>query len=290
MFSFHENVSLTLRESPRARHGMPEDQFHVAFRPVRAARVDPSVPNEARMWNSLAGGRDNFESDRRAARQLAAVAPVMTQLGAASRAFLRRAVTYLAAEGGIRQFLDIGTGMPAEDSTHSVAEAADPSCRVVYVDIDPVVLSHARAQLRSPADGATSYLEADAGDTTAILDGARQTLDLTRPVGVLMIMVLQLVEDAADALARLVAALPSGSHLAVLHPVRDERLLLAARRWNHLGSMPVFLRDRDEIARWFAGLELAEPGLVEAPLWRPAAGDRKYPEGIPLLGAVARMP
>ena len=269
---------------------MPKDQIHAAFRPVRAARVDPSVPNEARVWNSLAGGRDNFESDRSAARQLIAASPVMTQLGPASREFLRRVVTYLAAEAGIRQFLDIGTGMPTEGSTHGVAEAAEPSSRVVYVDNDPVVLSHARAQLRSPADGAVSYLEADARDTTAILDGARQTLDVTRPVGVLMILVLQFVPDAAGTLAGLVAALPSGSYLAVLHPVMDERLVLAARRWNQVGSTPVFLRDRGEIAQWFAGLELVEPGLVEAPQWRPAAGDQKYPEGIPLLGAVARKP
>jgi SAM-dependent methyltransferase len=269
---------------------VPEDQFHPAFRPVRAGRVDPSVPNEARVWNSLAGGRDNFESDRSAARQLVAVAPVMAQLGPASREFLGRVVTYLAAEAGIRQFLDVGTGMPAEHSTHCVAQAVDSSCRVVYVDNDPVVLSHARARLRSPAGGAISYLEADAGDTRAILDGLRDTLDPVKPVGLLAIMVLQVVEDPAGALARLVAALPSGSYLAVLHPVRDKRLLPAARRWNQLGSMPVFLRDPAEVARWLAGLELVEPGLVAAPEWRPAPGDRKYTEGIPLLGAVARIP
>jgi trans-aconitate methyltransferase len=269
---------------------VPEDQFHAASRPVRAARVDPSVPNAARVWNSLAGGRDNFESDRSAARQLVAAAPVMAQLGPASREFLRRVVTYLAAEAGIRQFLDIGTGMPAEGSTHSVAEAAAPSCRVVYVDNDPVVLSHARAQLRSPADGAISYLEADAADPRAILDGARQALDLTQPVGVLMIMVLQFVADAGDALARLVAALPAGSYLAVVHPVRDERLMLAARRWNQLGVPPIFLREREDVARWLSGLELVEPGIVQVDQWRPRPGDRSYPEGMPLLAAVARKP
>ena len=286
----HENVSRTLRESSCARPGVPEDQFHAAFRAVRPARVDPSVPNEARVWNSLAGGRDNFEADRSAARQLAAAAPVMTQLGPASRAFLRRVVTYLAAEAGIRQFLDVGTGMPAEGSTHCVAQEVDPSCRVVYVDNDPVVLSHVRAQLRSPGGATTSYVEADARDTRGILHGAGQALDLAKPVGILMILVLEFVEDAAGALSRLVAALPSGSYLAVLHPVGDDRLALAARRWNQVGSMPVFLRDRAEVAGWFVGLELVEPGLVEVHQWRPAPGDRDYPDGVPLLGAVARVP
>ncbi len=268
---------------------LPGDWLRAARRSVRSARVDPTVPNEARMWNSLSGGRDNFEADRIVARQLVAAAPVMAQLGPASRAFLRRAVTYLAAEAGIRQFLDVGTGMPDSSAVHFVAQAADPSCRVVYVDNDPVVLSHVRAWLRSDA-GATSCVEADAGDPQAILDGASRTLDLTRPVGVLMIMVLHLLPDAGDALAKLTEALPAGSYLAVVHPAGDERLAAAARRWNQLGGMPVFLRDRDVIARWFYGLELVEPGIVEVHQWRPSPRDRDYPEGMPLLGAVARKP
>jgi trans-aconitate methyltransferase len=279
-----------MREPPAGRRGMPEEWRRTAPWPARQARVDPSVPNEARMWNSLTGGRDNFEADRSAARQLIAVSPVMAHLGPASRAFLRRVVTYLVAEAGIRQFLDIGTGMPAEGSVHSVAQAADPSCRIVYLDNDPLVIAHARADLRSTADGATSYIQADVSDTQAILDGTRQALDLDKPVGVLMIMVLHFVEDAAAALARLVAALSAGSYLAVVHPVRDERLVTAARRWSQLGGMPVFLRDRAEVSRWFAGLDLIEPGLIEVDQWRPAPGDRDYPDGLPLLAAVARKP
>ena len=269
---------------------VPEDWRKRASRPVRPARVDPSVPNEARVWNSLTGGRDNFEADRSAARQLVTVSPLMAQVGPASRAFLRRAVTYLAAEAGIRQFLDIGTGMPAEGSAHCVAQQVDASCRVVYIDHDPLVISHARADLRSPADGAISYLVADARDTRAVVDGVGAALDLARPVAVLMIMVLHLLEDAADALARLVAAVPAGSYLAVVHPARDERLVTAARRGEQLGAVPVFLRDRADVARWLAGLELVEPGIVEVNRWRPAPGDRDYPEGMPLLGAVARKP
>ncbi|MGH3246461.1 MAG: SAM-dependent methyltransferase [Trebonia sp.] len=267
---------------------MSEDWLKAASRPLRAARVDSSAPNVARVWNYLVGGRDNFEADRGAAQQLLAVAPVMGQVAVASRAFLRRTVAYLVAEAGIRQFLDIGTGMPTAGNTHEVAQAVNPSCRIVYVDNDPVVLAHARAQLRSSDEGATSYLDADARDTGAIVTGASATLDLARPVGVIMIDILNFLEDAAEVLARLVAAVPVGSYLAVMQPSRDERLAPAARRWNQLAASPVFLRDRDEVARWFTGLELIDPGIVEVHRWRPAPGDQEFPDGMPLLGALAR--
>jgi S-adenosyl methyltransferase len=265
-----------------------EEWLKAASRPLRAARVDSSAPNVARVWNYLVGGRDNFEADRGAAEQLLAVAPVVAKVAVASRAFLRRTVTYLAAEAGIRQFLDIGTGMPTAGNTHEVAQAVNPSCRIVYVDNDPVVLSHARAQLRSSNEGATSYLDADARDTGAIITGASATLDLARPVGVIMIDILNFLEDAAEVLARLIAAVPAGSYLAVMQPSRDERLAPAARRWNQLAASPVFLRDRDEVARWFTGLELIDPGIVEVHRWRPAPGDEDFPDGMPLLGAMAR--
>jgi len=267
-----------------------EEWLKAASRPIKAAHVDSSVPNVARVWDYLVGGRDNFEADRKAARQLVSAAPVMAQMPPVSRAFLRRAVTYLAAEAGIRQFLDIGTGMPTAGNTHEVAQAVDPSCRVVYVDNDPVVLSHARAGLRSSAEGATSYLEADARDTQTVIAGASATLDFARPVGVIMIEILNFLEDAADVLARLAAAVSAGSYLAVMQPSRDQRLTAAARRWNQLAATPVFLRDRDQVARWFTGLELIDPGIVEVHQWRPAPGDPDYPEGMPLFGAVARKP
>jgi hypothetical protein len=259
-------------------------------RSLRAARVDSSLPNVARVWNYLVGGRDNFEADRRAAKQLVAASPMMAHVANASRAFLYRTVGYLASEAGIRQFLDIGTGIPTAGNTHEVAQLVDPSCRVVYVDNDPVVLSHARAQLRSADAGATSYIDADARDTTAIMKGASATLDLTQPVGVIMIDILNFVEDASEALDRIIAAVPAGSYLAVMHPLRDERLTMAALRWNQLAAIPVFLRDRDQVARWLSGLELIEPGLVEVHQWRPRPGDPGYPDGMPLLGAVARKP
>jgi hypothetical protein len=279
-----------MREPTRGRPALPEDWVRAASRPVRSARVDLSEPNVARVWNSLTGGRDSFEPDRSAARQLIAASPLLAHVGPPVRAFLRRAVSFLAAEVGITQFLDIGTGMPAAGSVHCVAQAVEPSCRVVYVDNDPVVLSHVRAWLRSPAGAATSYLEADARDTRAVVGGARQAIDLSQPVGLLMTMMLNFLEDAGGALARLVAAMPSGSYLAVSHPARDDRLVTAARRWNQLGAVPVFLRDSGDVARWLAGLELVQPGIVEVHQWRPSRGDLDYPEGMPVLCAVARKP
>jgi hypothetical protein len=267
-----------------------EEWLKAASHPVKAAHVDSSVPNVARVWDYLVGGRDNFEADRQAARQLVSAAPVMQQMAPASRAFLRRVVTYLAAEAGIRQFLDIGTGMPTAGNTHEVAQAVDPSCRIVYVDNDPVVLSHARAGLGSSEEGSISYLDADARDTGAVIAGASATLDFARPVGVIMIEILNFVEDAAGVLDRLAAAVPAGSYLAVMQPSSDERLTVAARRWNQLGATPVFLRDRGQVARWFTGLELIDPGIVEVNRWRPAPGDPDYRGGMPFLGAVARKP
>jgi hypothetical protein len=267
-----------------------EDWLKAASRASRAARVDSSVPTVARVWNFLVGGRDNFEADRQAAKQLIAAAPVMEHVAHASRAFLRRAVTFLAAEAGITQFLDIGTGIPTAGNTHEVAQEANPACRIVYVDNDPAVLAHARAGLRSSDEGATSYLDADARDTATVIAGAAETLDFDKPVGVVMIDILNFLEDAGDVLGRLVDAVPPGSYLAAMQPTRDNRLTVAAQRWNELAATPVYLRDRDEFAGWLAALEPVPPGIVEVHRWRPAAGDLDYPDGMPLLGAVARKP
>jgi hypothetical protein len=247
------------------------------------------VPNVARVWNYLVGGRDNFEADRRAAKLLVSVAPVMAEVGPASRAFLRRTVTYLAADAGIRQFLDIGTGMPTAGNTHEVAQAVDPACRIVYVDNDPVVLSHARALLRSAAGG-VSFLDADAGDTAEVIAGASKTLDLTRPIAAVMIDILNFIEDATRVVTGLVAAMPAGSYLVVMQPIADEQLAVAARRWNRVSPVPVILREPATVQRWFTGLDLVEPGIVEVHRWRPAPGDPECSDALPLLGAVARKP
>jgi hypothetical protein len=288
-FSSRENT-VALRKAAGGWSAVSEEWLKATSRTIKAARVDPSVPNVARVWNYLVGGRDNFETDRQAARQLIAAAPVMEHVAPASRAFLRRAVTYLAAEAGIRQFLDIGTGMPTAGNTHEVAQAVDPSCRIVYVDNDPVVLAHARAGLRSSPEGATSYLDADARDTKTIIAGASETLDFARPVGVIMIDILNFLEDAGDVVSRLAAEVPAGSYLAAMQPARDKRLSVAARRWNQLAPIPVILRDREQVVRWYAGLELVDPGIVEVHQWRPEPGEPGYPGGMPLLGAVGMKP
>ena len=268
-----------------------EEWLRLTSRPVPPVRIDAAAPNVARVWNYLVGGRDNFEADRRAAKLLISVAPAIAEFGLASRAFLRRAVTYLAAEAGIRQFLDVGPGLPTAGNTHEVAQAVDPACRIVYVDNDPVVLSHARALLRSEAGG-VSFLDADARDPAAVIAGAGQTLDLTQPVGVVMVDILNFIADAEGVLAGLVGAVAAGSYLVVMQPTPDERLSVAGDRWNHISPVPVILRDRATVERWFPGLglDLIEPGLVPLHRWRPAPHDPDCSDALPLLGAVARKP
>ncbi len=258
-------------------------------------KIDISVANVARAWNYMVGGKDNFEADREAARQLISVAPVIRIAAPASRAFLRRAVRYLAAEGGIRQFLDIGTGLPTAGNTHEVAQSVAPQCRVVYVDNDPIVLAHARALLTSVPEGATSYVDADARDPGMIIAEARATLDFRQPVAVMMVDLLNFIEDDAAVLsimAEFIAAVPSGSYFAIMHPASDldQALPEAEKRWNQLAPQQVRLRSRADLTGLLAGLELVEPGLVTVPEWRPDEGEPVPPELIPLYAVVARKP
>jgi len=258
-------------------------------------KIDITVANVARAWNYMVGGKDNFEADREAARQLIAIAPVIRIAAPASRAFLRRAVRYLAAEAGIRQFLDIGTGLPTAGNTHEVAQAVAPQCRVVYVDNDPVVLAHARALLTSLPEGATSYVDADARDPGTIIAEAGATLDFGQPVAVMMVDLLNFVEDdaaVASIMSALRAAVPSGSYFAIMHPASDldPALPEAGKRWNQLAPQRVRLRSREDLAGLLAGLELVEPGLVTVPEWRPDEGEPVPAEPIPLYAVVARKP
>ncbi len=258
-------------------------------------RIDTSLANVARAWNYMVGGKDNFEADRAAARQLIAAAPVISVAAPASRAFLRRAVRYLAGPAGIRLFLDIGTGLPTAGNTHEVAQAVTPDCLVAYVDNDPVVLTHARALLTSAPEGVTSYIDADARDPGAILAQAGSVLDFGQPVAVIMVDLLNFIEDdqvAGAAVATLVRAVPSGSFLAIMHPASDldPALLEAERRWNQLAAQRVRLRSREQVAGYLAGLELVEPGLVTVPEWRPEPGEPGTGQMIPLYAAVARKP
>ena len=243
----------------------------------------------------MVGGKDNFEADREAARQLIAAAPVIRIAAPASRAFLRRAVRYLAGQAGIRQFLDIGTGLPTAGNTHEVAQSVAPRCRVVYVDNDPVVLTHARALLTSAPEGATSYIDADARDVDTIIGQAGATLDFRDPIAIMMVDLLNFIEDDAavrSTIEALIAAVPSGSYLAVMHPASDldPALVEAERRWNELAAQRVRLRSREAVTGWLAGLEPVEPGLVTVPEWRPDPGEPKPGTIIPLYAVVARKP
>ena len=258
-------------------------------------RIDTGVANVARAWNYMVGGKDNFEADRAAARQLIEAAPVIRTAAPASRAFLGRAVRYLAGQAGIRQFLDIGTGLPTAGSTHEIAQSVAPACRVVYVDNDPVVLAHARALLTSAPGGATSYIDADARDPGLILAEAGAVLDFSEPVAIMMVDLLNFIEDddvAASAVSVLAGAVPPGSYLAIMHPASDldPALAEAGRLWNQLAAQRVRLRSRQEVAGFMAGLELVEPGLVTVPEWRPGPGEPAPQQLIPLYAAVARKP
>jgi S-adenosyl methyltransferase len=258
-------------------------------------RIDVSLANTARAWNYMVGGKDNFEADRAAARQLIAAAPVISVAAPASRAFLGRVVRHLVGTAGITQFLDVGTGLPTAGNTHEVAQAVEPRCRVVYVDNDPVVLVHARALLTSSAAGATSYIDADARDPETIIAQASQTLDFGERIAVIMVDLLNFIEDddaVAAMVSALMAAVPPGSYLAIMHPASDldPDLLEAERRWNKLAAQRVKLRSRQDLAGLLAGLELVEPGLVTVPEWRPQAGEPAPDQLIPLYGVVARKP
>jgi hypothetical protein len=209
-----------------------------------------------------------------------------------SRAFLVRAVTFLAGEAGIRQFLDVGTGLPTANNTHEVAQRVAPQSRIVYVDFDPLVLAHARALLTSAPDGATAYIDADMRDTDTILRGAAQTLDLTQPVALMLMGILGHVGDydAARLIVRqLLDGLPSGSYLVHNDGTNtSDGVVEAARIWNQAANPPYHLRSPAQIARLFEGLELAEPGVVSVPLWRPEAGTT--PEEREVYGGVGRKP
>jgi hypothetical protein len=258
--------------------------------------LDTSVAHPARVYDYWLGGKDNFEVDREAARQAIDAFPGLVEGIRANRAFLGRAVRYLAGEAMIRQFLDIGTGLPTADNIHEVAQAVAPECRVVYTDNDPIVLTHARALLTSTG-GVTAYVDADLRDTGKILKSAARTLDFEQPVAVILLAILQLIPDADDPhaiVARLMDAVPSGSYLVISHPTGEidtEAITEAARRLNER-SYParMTLRTHAEISRFFDGLKMVEPGLVPVNRWRPAPDDIEQPRNRPNYCGVARKP
>jgi S-adenosyl methyltransferase len=241
-------------------------------------QFDISVAHIARVYNYWLGGKDNFAADRELAEKFIAADPAVIAGVRANRAFLGRAVYYLVAEEGARQFLDIGTGIPTANNTHEVAQRTDPTARVVYVDNDPIVLTHARALLTSDPAGATDYLEADLRDTGTILAGAARTLDLTRPTAIMLVGVLHCIPDADDPrgiVARLMEAVPSGSYLVISHPAADiqsEQMAAGAALLNQALAGPITFRNRADVRRLFDGLELVEPGLVSISQWRAGPG------------------
>ncbi|WP_017611191.1 SAM-dependent methyltransferase [Nocardiopsis xinjiangensis] len=256
--------------------------------------IDTAVPHNARIWNHWLGGKDNYPVDRELGEQIRAFFPEIVDNARADRAFLVRTVTHLVREEGIDQFLDIGTGLPTHNNTHEVAQALDPRARVVYADNDPLVLAHARALLVGTEEGRTDYVDADLTDPGAILEAAARTLDLDRPVALMLLGVLNFVgEDAVvrDVLDRLSEALAPGSFLVIAHPtdeVDHERAHEVAEAWNERGTPLLTMRSADRVRSFFAGLEMLEPGLVSCPLWRPDATEVGAARPVAEYGGVAR--
>jgi hypothetical protein len=256
--------------------------------------VDTGVAHIARVYNFWLGGKDNFAADREAAELVISSYPTILASVRAQREFLGRAVNYLVGEAGIRQFLDVGTGLPTASNTHEVAQQVAPESRIVYVDNDPIVLAHARALLAGDPEGATAYLDADLRNTFEILAEAASTLDFSQPIAVMLIGVLHCVpdgDDPAGLVRRLFDALPAGSYLVIAHPASDihaSQVGTATNRLNQVMADPVTMRSHAQVARFFDGLDLVEPGLVQLHRWRAVPADPDLE--LANYGGVARKP
>ncbi|MGH3905817.1 MAG: SAM-dependent methyltransferase [Pseudonocardiaceae bacterium] len=253
-----------------------------------ASKITFDVPHSARIWNYWMGGKDNYDVDRAAGDAWIAVNPNIVTLAKQSRQFLIRAVRFLAEEAGMRQFLDIGTGLPTMQNTHEVAQQIAPESRIVYVDNDPLVLTHARALLvNTTPEGVTTYMDADFHDPDLIISDARNVLNLTQPVAVMLMGVLGHVADFDEMrsiVARVMAAVPSGSYLA-LNDGTDTN-----EKYTESGAVPYNLRSPQQIEQCFEGLEMVDPGLVSITQWRPDTTEVGKVEPIDAHGAVARKP
>jgi hypothetical protein len=268
------------------------------------AEIDTSVPHSARIWNYWLGGKDNYLVDREAGDAYTAVFPGIVDIARHSRAFLGRTIRYLAGEARIHQFLDVGTGLPTVDNTHEIAQRVNPRARIVYVDHDPVVLAHARALLKSTPEGATAYIDADLRQPENVLAEAARTLDYTKPTAVILSGVMGHVADFGEArsiVAQLLDALPSGSYLSLnegtnavmaedTDAIDSQAYEEAQQKYNESGAVPYILRAPEEIALFFDGLELVEPGIVSVPQWRPEAAPFGEPPEIGQLGGVGQKP
>ena len=260
----------------------------------RAAEIDTTVAHPARVYDYWLGGKDNYAADREAAERVIALRPNMRRDIREHRAFLRRAVRHLAAQEGIRQFLDVGTGIPTSPNVHEVVQEVAPDARVVYVDNDPIVLVHARALLTSTPQGLTDYLDADLRRPDEIVRQAARTIDFTRPVAVVVVGTLHLIGDDEDPygiVASLMAATVPGSYLVISHPASDidaEVMAESARQYNQHVATPQTRRSRDEVARFTDGLAVVEPGIVQHHRWRPADGEAVGDYEVPGWSAVGR--
>jgi hypothetical protein len=246
-----------------------------------ALPFDTSVANQARVYDYLLGGKDNYAADRAAAERSLALYPHVAFTARANRAFLGRAVRHLVQEAGIRQFLDVGTGIPTKGNIHQVAQAIAPETRVLYADYDPIVLAHSRALLTSHKAGATEYIEADLRDTASIIGHARQFLNLSQPVAVTLLAILHAIPDSDDphqVVATLLDAVPAGSYLAVSHPTSDSLPRTTADEpepWTGPAFQQQFTtRSRAEVTQFFAGMDLVDPGIVRLEQWRPDKTDK----------------
>jgi O-methyltransferase involved in polyketide biosynthesis len=259
--------------------------------------IDTSVPHSARIWDYWLGGKENFAADRQAGEMVKELLPDIAYSARQDRAFLGRAVRYLAGDEGIRQFLDLGTGLPTADNTHEVAQRVAPGCRVVYVDNDPLVLVHARALLTSATpEGITDYIDADIRDTAGVLEAAARTLDFSQPVALMLLGVLNHILDdgeALDIVHRLLDAVPSGSYLAISHTTAEvdgEAMHEATRQVNASGGTPIVARSARGLEAFFDRVELLEPGVVSCSRWRPDASMLGEPRDVAHFCGVGRKP
>jgi O-methyltransferase involved in polyketide biosynthesis len=261
-------------------------------------QIDATVPHSARVWNYWLGGKDNYPVDRAAGEQFREIFPEIVDAARTSRQFLTRAVRFLAGEAGIRQFLDIGTGLPTADNTHEVAQRVAPDSRIVYVDNDPLVLTHARALLTSTPQGVTDYVDADVREPDKIVQAAAKTLDFTQPTALMLLGILGHIGDYDEArsiVRRLLDALPPGSYMALddgTNVVNKAMVEEAQRIYNQSGAIPYHPRTPEQIAGFFEGLELLEPGVVSCPRWRPDPADAAggLPPEVDMFGGVGRKP
>jgi hypothetical protein len=258
--------------------------------------LDTSVAHPARVWDYLLGGKDNFAADRDAAEKILDIMPIMGRIAQTNRAFLATAVHHLAADVGVRQFLDVGTGLPTANNTHEVAQRAAPDSRVVYVDNDPIVLTHARALLTSDPRGATAYIEADFRDSGKILREAALTLDFSKPVAVMLLAILHFVPDEDEPhtrTARLMEAMPPGSFLVISHSASDIEAPMVAEvsaRYTERSAVTVTSRTKAEFTRFFDGLQIAGPGVVQLGRWQPGPASALSRHGMPAYCALGRKP